>query len=245
MNHLLFLQSLLFMNFGHNQFIDYQVGNCLAMKTEGNIGRFNRVFNTGPLSPTDIEHIKVFFDNMPFTWIIDAQDRQNRQLLEDSSFFFKGYFPALFLNLQQLSCATQTDITVKEAVEKDDFNIWVSLTSQIYNYVENKAEFIKALQFLKNRAQENIKFYIGYYHGEPASTCMLIYHEDHVSIHFVGTLKQFRRNGVGSAIIALPLLLAKDQGYHAALLMASPEGLPLAQKVGFEEYTTYAIYGNY
>lgn len=242
---MLWLQSLLFMNFGHNQFIDYQTDTCLAMKTDGQLGRCNRACNTGSLSHTEIESIKTFFNNVPFTWVIDEQETQNRQLLEENALLFKGYFPALYLDLQQLIPQTITDITVKEIIEPDDFNTWVSIASHSYHYLGNRNEFIKALQFLKNRAQENIKFYIGYYKGEPAATSMVVYHGDSVSIHFVGTLELFRHKGLGRSMLSIPLSAAKECGYLSAILMASADGLSLAKQLGFEEYTTYAIYGNY
>lgn len=245
MNHLLFLPSLLFMNFGHNQFIDYQTGNCLATKTDGKLGRCNRVFNNGPLSSTDIQHIKHFFNGVPFTWVIDEQDKQDQQLLRESSLIFKGNFPALFLDLRQLIAPRAADVVVKEVVIQDDSTTWISIASQNYHYLSNKAEFVKALHFLKNRAQENIKFYVGYYKNEPAAASMIVYHGDYVSIHFVGTLEQFRHKGLGQSMIAVPLSIAKDQGYRSAILMSSPEGLALAKHLGFEEYITYAIYGNY
>ncbi len=245
MNHLLFLPSLLFMNFGYNQFIDYQVGNCSATKTDGKVGRCNRVFNNGPITSTDIQHIKYFFNDVPFTWVIDEQNKQDQQLLKGSSLVFKGHFPALFLDLEQLVAPRTADVTVREIAIQDDGTTWISIASQNYHYLHNKAEFAKALHFLKNRAQENITFYVGYYKDVPAATSMIVYHGDYVSIHFVGTLEQFRHKGLGRSMIAIPLSIAKDRGYHSAILMSSPEGLPIAKHLGFEEYRTYTIYGNY
>lgn len=246
MSHVLWLKSLLFMNFGGADFIDTSVHNCFAMKTEAQLGRCNRVFNVGSLAEESVEEIKKYFDTVYFTWVIDKTEQENITLLEKCGLSFKGFYPALCLELSQLqTLVLSNNITIKEVIDEEAFAQWISIASQNYPYLENKAELAKALHVLQGRAQANLKLFLGYYKGHPAAVSMLIYHGEDVSVHMVGTLPEFRHKGLGRAMIEAPLSIARDKGFKRAILMSSPAGLTLAKKIGFTEYATYAIYGNY
>lgn len=245
MNHLLLLKSLLFMNFGQQIFIDYATSHCIAVNTGSLLGRCNRVCNFADINEQDIIEIKNYFGATHFTWAVDNTDSGTINLLEKNGLVHKATSPGMIINLDELKLHPIADqIDIKEIQSEDDFILWISLTCSNYGY--NKSELSNAIRFLINRAQGMLKLYIGYYQGNPVAAGMIAYHQDNfVSMHLVGTLKEYRNKGLGMAILTKPLLNAYAQGYQKAILMSSEMGLSLALKLGFKQYCTLNIYGNY
>ncbi len=246
MNHLLALKGLLFMNFGEATFVDYATVHCAAVNTGSYIGRCNRVYNNAAITDQDIHDIKAYFGKTHFTWVVDSNDKKTLHALQANGLQHKASSPGMHLNLQALKENESTNrIIIKEISSEEDFLEWVSITAT--NYAYNKIELEKAVRFLVNRAPKGtLHLYLGYYENLPVASSMVAYHANSIiSVHLVGTLAEYRNKGIGRAMLYQPLMIARDQGYSSALLMSSAMGLPLALKLGFEEYTHFTIYGNY
>jgi GNAT superfamily N-acetyltransferase len=245
MNKLLLLQNLLFMNFGGNPYIDYATEHCFAMKTAGSLGRFNRVYNSEPITSSEVIAIKDYFKTVNFTWLVESSDHATIKLLEDHGLNYMGSFPAMIADLPSVKKIDAGDkIGVKEiSFEDDSIALWTAIACEVYNY--NEQEMVKAIHSLIARAQGMLKLYLGFYENKPVAASMALYHQDIVSVHMVGTLPAYRSKGMGYAISSKPLLDAYNKGYATAILTASQIGLPLAEKLGFKEYALYQIYGNY
>jgi GNAT superfamily N-acetyltransferase len=56
---------------------------------------------------------------------------------------------------------------------------------------------------------------------------------DDVSIQYVATERRFRRRGLASRLIRGALATARDAGVRSATLQASPDGLPVYERLGF------------
>lgn len=61
-------------------------------------------------------------------------------------------------------------------------------------------------------------------------------------IYCVATLPDHRRKGIGAALTALPLQIAKGLGYSTAVLQASEAGYPIYRKLGFEDSGAVQLY---
>jgi len=59
-----------------------------------------------------------------------------------------------------------------------------------------------------------------------------------VGLYGIGTLPAARRRGVGSALTLVPMLQAREAGYRAAVLQATPDGERLYSRLGFRTYCT-------
>lgn len=239
------LSSLLFMNFGQQSFVDYANSNCHAMNTGSMIGRCNRVFNHAAITDEDVADIKNYFKDIHFTWAIDKADTKSTNFLLRHGLHYKAHAPIMMLELDRVKDrAINPLLTMKEVNDEHDFNAWIDITGTNYNY--DKKELARAIRFLKQRAGDYLTLYLGYYDGKPAASCMIAYHDNNlVSMHLIGTLLEMRSNGLGMLMLQEPLAIAYKKGYAQAVLIPSTMGLPLALKLGFKEYYTYEIYGNY
>lgn len=245
MSQLLLLQTLLFMNFGGNSFFDIKTEHCFAITSGSFIGKCNRVCNVAGITDQEVIQIKNYFGETPFTWVVDAAYVATSKILDQHGLNYKGSFPAMIADLHAIKDRTYSDeVVVREIVSEDDFRSWVSIVS--HNYHLNEKELTKAVHFFIARASaETIALYLGFYEHVPVGASMLIYHDDTVSLHMVGTLEAYRGRGVGYAISCKPLLDAYQKRYAQAVLMSSAAGVSLYQKLGFDQYAMYAIYGNY
>jgi GNAT superfamily N-acetyltransferase len=72
--------------------------------------------------------------------------------------------------------------------------------------------------------------------GEPAGVGLSHTGGGVVGLYGIGTLTTARRRGVGSALTLVPMLQARDEGFRAAILHATPDGERLYPRLGFKEY---------
>ncbi len=69
--------------------------------------------------------------------------------------------------------------------------------------------------------------------GEWACVLLALRVEDDVAVHYVATEERFRRRGLASGLIVEVLRGARDAGVVTATLQASPDGLPVYERLGF------------
>jgi GNAT superfamily N-acetyltransferase len=62
--------------------------------------------------------------------------------------------------------------------------------------------------------------------------------QDDVAVHYVATESAFRRRGLASRLIRAALAEARDAGAATATLQASPDGLPVYERLGFRRVGT-------
>jgi ribosomal protein S18 acetylase RimI-like enzyme len=86
------------------------------------------------------------------------------------------------------------------------------------------------------------RWFLGYFDGKPAATSLLVLHKGLAGIYCVATLPKARGRGIGNALTAEPMLIAKDLGYDFAVLQSSKMGLPVYERLGFREYCKIRAY---
>jgi GNAT superfamily N-acetyltransferase len=78
--------------------------------------------------------------------------------------------------------------------------------------------------------------WIARFDGEPAGVGLSHTGGGVVGLYGIGTLPTARRRSVGSALTLAPMLQARDEGFQAAILHATPDGERLYARLGFREY---------
>jgi ribosomal protein S18 acetylase RimI-like enzyme len=79
------------------------------------------------------------------------------------------------------------------------------------------------------------QLFVGYLDRQPVSTSILFNGAGVAGIYAVGTIPRARNKGIGAAITLRPLLEARNQGYHFAVLFSSREGYSVYKRLGFRE----------
>ncbi|MCP4037483.1 MAG: GNAT family N-acetyltransferase, partial [bacterium] len=88
-------------------------------------------------------------------------------------------------------------------------------------------------------ARPDVRLYLGYVDGEPATTSALVATGPVAGIYFVATLEAYRGRGFGEASTWAAACGGRDLGCSFANLQASKMGRPVYERMGFETPVHY------
>ena len=91
-------------------------------------------------------------------------------------------------------------------------------------------------------AERELYHYLGRLEGRPVATATLVLGGGVAGLYSVMTVPEVQRRGIGALMTVEPLRAAQDRGYRVGVLQASPMGLPLYRRLGFQEYCRIAGY---
>jgi ribosomal protein S18 acetylase RimI-like enzyme len=74
--------------------------------------------------------------------------------------------------------------------------------------------------------------------GEVACVTLTLAVDDDVSVQYVATEERHRRRGLATRLLRAVLAAERDRGMRTATLQASPDGLPVYERLGFRRVAT-------
>lgn len=86
------------------------------------------------------------------------------------------------------------------------------------------------------------RYYLGRVEGQPVATSELFISEGVAAVHYVVTLPELRRRGIGAAMTLQVLREARALSCRMAVLTSSPDGLGIYRRLGFRAYCTFRRY---
>lgn len=84
--------------------------------------------------------------------------------------------------------------------------------------------------------------FVAYLDGEPVATSVGAVTGDVVGIFGVATLDRARRRGIGTAVTDAAIAFGRSRGCDLAYLQATPMGLPVYERMGFDTAGAYRGY---
>jgi ribosomal protein S18 acetylase RimI-like enzyme len=127
-------------------------------------------------------------------------------------------------------------LTIKRVENTADVPRWVDTFISAYELGAAEGElFASALSNMSPEQQEIVNLYWAWQGGLPVATAVAVLAEGVVSIYGVATMPAARRQGIGAAITAAPLLEARAKGYRIAGLQAARESYELYRRLGFRD----------
>jgi ribosomal protein S18 acetylase RimI-like enzyme len=84
--------------------------------------------------------------------------------------------------------------------------------------------------------------FVAYVDGVPAAAAMSFTALDVTRVGWVGTVPEFRRRGLGTAVTRAAVLAGFDAGASLAALESSPPGVLLYRSMGFRTITNYRVW---
>ncbi len=168
----------------------------------------------------------------PKTFPSLLEDNGFERKLEEYVMVFKGKHPEDKLN---------PDINVKEISEKE-IEVYTELFRTNF---EMPPEWKKGLERLAlNWIQQGWKCYLAYVKEKPVGTCLLSSLNGTGGIFNVGTLKEYRRQGIGTTLTVHALMDSIDEGNTLHTLESEKGGSAerLYKKIGFESDHTISYF---
>lgn len=251
-NFLIHLPYLLFMNPKIGLSPSFSTQSCTVFYSTSAIRSCNRVINSALPTNEEVEQIKSFFGVVPFTWAAENNDESLMQILKAHNLSCQSSLPAMALNLGSLNKQVYDANIMVKAIDVhnlNDLTQCISIIAHAFNGIaacpSSTLELSKVINlFVRTITSGNMTFYLGYYQGNAVATGMALRHNEIATLHWIGTLPEYRNHGLGHAITHKALLDMQHAGCTHALLLASALGKPLYERMGFKEYALYNMYGN-
>ena len=209
---------------------------------------FNRVLQTNLHSSTDlaaIEQVARDFQQrrIPFLWHVgpSSQPVHLASLLESYGLIHYETEPGMAVDLYKIneeSSATSL-LTTQRVITQEQLEQWL----RVWEY-EGNEELIRLWQtfYLNIYREDSLHLYLGTLHGKPVATPGVFFGGGVASIGPVGTLPEYRRQGIGAAMTLTALQQAQNHGYRIAVLTASLMGINTYRRIGFQQYCTVSTY---
>lgn len=124
-----------------------------------------------------------------------------------------------------------SNIKVVRVENKETLKTWVG----IVNTALFEGELFSFEQFYELFLLDNTYFYLGLYNGHPTSTCMFITDGEIATVEMVSTLKEYRKKGIGTAVVTTALQELPQIGVKTAILRAEKEAVNVYRRIGFVE----------
>lgn len=166
-------------------------------------------------------------------------------LLEHYGLQSAGETPGMVAELSILNIPPKTTQNFKmEKVSNIEMQtLWAQIAAQGTGFSETvttqMAQLEASITDPHYKAQHR---YIGFLDGTPVATSAMVLDSGVAGIYAVATIPQARRKGIGELMTVMPLLEARQLGYHIGILQASSMGYPIYKRIGFKDVCKFNIY---
>lgn len=228
-----------------------EINNTLVVDS----GLPSDTFNTAFGGIIDLDTAKRVFNfytnqNYPCSWWIgpSSESPDATLSLEEAGFVHAEYDVGMIADLTQLKDLAHhpEGLSIKKCETEQDLNDFGRVLSSVFAPSPEALQVKKYYEnFIKVPASKrpDLQLFVGYEHGEAVSTSVLFL-TDCAGIFDISTRPEHRCKGLGTALFHHALKEACAQGYEIAVLQASPDGLGIYQKYGFQKLGDFNVWSN-
>lgn len=215
-------------------------------------GQFNGVLQTNldpAILPVAVESVLAGFkaQALAFHWHVGPSSSADLgAVLESHGISFEETEPGMALDLHALKedvlLASELKIVAVSSPEMLRQWVWTwgsNATPQAI--IDCWYTLYAALLFGKDD-DNGVRLYLGTIDGVPVATVELFFAAGVAAINHVVTLHEFRRQGIGAAMTLWAAREARAAGYRIAVLTASPFGIEIYRRLGFQECCQVSTY---
>lgn len=197
------------------------------------------------LNPDTLRGIEEYFTTKgrPYSLVtMDALLPHASRVLTERGYYEYDRSPAMWLD--GLPHAAQgngdnPDLWISRVNTLRDLATFRTLLSGIFYIARDEIELIMGEGAL---AVPDVRHYLGWIGNEPVGTLTIVMGGPVPGIWNVGTVAKYRRRGVGAGMMRATLLEAITEGHRAGMLLASKEGVPLYEQLGYRTLSTVRIF---
>lgn len=230
--------------------------SSMAVETIGSVSIVDSAlpsdtFNTaygGEISEEVAKEVYNFYKkrNAPMAWWVGPSSTNGRekQALEEAGFLHSEHDVGMACDLTALKsdyCSPE-ELEIVECKREEEFRDFGEVLASIFNPIDSQVVvFYKMMGALPEERRRQMPLYVGYVDGRAVATSCLFLTEV-AGIFDIATHPEYRKKGYGSALFHAVLQRAKREGFRRALLQASPDGLNIYKRFGFEKVCDFNVY---
>lgn len=228
------------------------LGHIWAMSTGIESADLNFAWNEKQLTEHDFEivqQIKKYFlsKNLPFWWWVfpGAQTPQTAQILEKEGFSLVDRLASMAVELRSvpLERANNTDLRIEQVMTEEGLMIWEDVSFRGFEFPQHtRRQYNNFVRTFNIKADSPQTLFLASSWKVTIGTALLFCQEGAGGIYFISTLPNYRKKGVGLAIVQAVMRFAHENGRQYCSLQATPAGWNVYSKAGFKEYSRADIY---
>jgi GNAT superfamily N-acetyltransferase len=127
-------------------------------------------------------------------------------------------------------------LEVERVTTSEDLSTWMDVWTACTGQSRTPREGLYTSLGLKRL--EPLRHYLARLDGRPIGVSQLFLGQQAAGIYEVAVREDFRRLGIGSALVQVPLIEARTIGYELVVASSTPEVLPLFVALGFTEWSS-------
>ncbi|GAB4232557.1 MAG: hypothetical protein Tsb0021_11250 [Chlamydiales bacterium] len=193
-------------------------------------------------SETEInEFIHFFADRkVPFVWWT------SNQILENFGFQYGGILTGIALDMsnQKLQLPTfASEVSIKLIQSEEEILTFSHVAVEGFGMPSHTVEQFAKVNIGTMKAREQLHF-LAYFNKSPVGTVTLSVNENSAGIWNLATLANYRKSGIGKALIASALMEAKNLGHKHVMAILMPKGMAwgIFMQLGFVENSRFPFY---
>lgn len=178
--------------------------------------------------------------NVPFMWWSSAK------ILEKKGFQFGGILKGVAIDISKelpSGAPSSSDLKIKIVQSESELEKFTVLAGNAFGLTSKAIEQWIPVNKTLMKSSENIHL-MAYVNDAPVGTATLSLSPSSAGIWNLSTLPEYRKQGVGSALVRAALVEAKNRQHQHVMAVLMPKGLAwgLLNKLGFEAVCEFPFY---
>ncbi|MBY0548933.1 MAG: GNAT family N-acetyltransferase [Candidatus Obscuribacterales bacterium] len=192
----------------------------------------------GGVPVNELEELVERFRPDSFTWylgvMVEEPDMVRRSLLD---FGFVHADTHVCMTLTPENFKTKADIADFEVIcmsEEYQVRDWLTPTEVAFEFPPDAYDCLDTFVRSDLETTHHEPRFVGYYRGQPVSSCSYFVHEGQPVIYWVGTLPEFRLRGFARKVVEAAVAHCFSNHNAPVALYATEMGAPVYKAIGFE-----------
>jgi GNAT superfamily N-acetyltransferase len=178
-------------------------------------------------------------EGLQAVWLVSpiVTPKNLSKLLFQRGWRYAEALPLMIADLDQIcDHDALSNLMLHPVTDSRELALWIQLLA------EGSAILPKVAELFGLVSSDRYRVFTAFLDGRPVGCCALTLHEGVAGIYCVCTLEKFRGRGIGTALTARPLRIARDLGYRIGTLQASKMGYPVYERLGFIDVGSTDLY---
>lgn len=163
-------------------------------------------------------------------------------LLKKSGFSFIDHYPAMVRSTKDITLPELAGFVIKRLIY-NDLPSWLSIVQESFEHDDAFIQLFRNSLMHRGLNDPNAEFYAVYTtHNELVAAGILFIHDNCTGISSLATKKEFRGQGIATALTQFLLQRSAKLNFPYVVLMAAPEATHLYEKIGFTKALDIDLY---